>query len=142
MFLLRTTATLFMLISTFSTHATSATEDSSVTLNKTELSQGLEIFHFHCSRCHGRTAEGDGRFAIIYRRLHSSLPSNFTMGYFESRPAAYLKTIISDGGEANQRSKYMPPFGDALNSREIDLLVKIIQKTGADKKLPVMTDSR
>jgi len=105
-------------------------------LSPLELARGIEIFQFHCARCHGKTAEGDGRFAVIYRRLHSNLPSNFTMGYFASRPADYLKTIIENGGEANKRSKYMPPFQDALSSVEIDLLARLIQKTGADRRFP------
>ncbi len=105
-------------------------------LNKADLQKSLEVFQYHCARCHGKTAEGNGRFAVIYRRLHSSLPSNFTMGYFATRPSSYLKAIISNGGEDNLRSKYMPPFKDALSDKEINMLVKLIQKKGADRRFP------
>jgi mono/diheme cytochrome c family protein len=90
---------------------------------------GTKLFERYCSKCHGEKADGNGRMARLYRKLHTQLPTNFTLGIYAERTGAYLRQIITQGGEANRMSHFMPPFGQELSPEDIDELVYFIQKT-------------
>lgn len=102
-----------------------------------DIAAGKETFMAYCAKCHGKKADGDGRLAVLYRRLLEPKPSDFRVGYFEYRPAAYLRKIITDGGEAHSRSKYMPPFQGELSDEAIEQLILFIQETGKRRQVPV-----
>lgn len=67
--------------------------------------------------CHGIYGEGDGNMAKIIR---NPPPYNLTKS---TQTEAYLKEIISKGGEAVSRSPQMPPWGEELNDSEIQSLI-------------------
>lgn len=90
---------------------------------------GAKVFEHYCSKCHGEKADGNGRMTKLYRKLHSQLPSNFTLGMYTDRTGEYLRKIITHGGEANRMSHYMPPFGQELSPENIEDLIHFIQKT-------------
>lgn len=101
-----------------------------------ELKKTAKIYKIYCSKCHGKQGKGDGRMNKLYIKLRINAPSNFTVGYFEHRSSAYLKRIIREGGEANHRSKHMPPFKDELTDKQINSLVKLIRLAGKSRSLP------
>jgi len=111
-------------------------EPEKLSLTADEWKQGKKIFKRYCSKCHGKTAKGDGRMNKLYLKLRTNTPSNFTIGYYEKRPTKYLRKIITEGGEKHNRSKYMPPFKDELTSEQIDIMVKLIQFTGQEGMFP------
>jgi mono/diheme cytochrome c family protein len=94
-----------------------------------QYQRGSQVFKNYCSKCHGEKADGNGRMSKLYRKLHAQLPSNFTLGMYTDRTGAYLRKIITEGGEANKMSHYMPPFGQELTAENIDDLIHFIQQT-------------
>ena len=81
---------------------------------------GKQIYDTRCVLCHGKFGEGDGRMAKI---LKSPPPFDLTASRM---PEAYLKDIISKGGEGVGRSKHMPPWGDQLNGDELEALIEYL----------------
>ena len=95
--------------------------------------RGETLYQDYCARCHGPKADGNGRMAVLYRRLFAPKPSDFTVGYFAERPEAYLRKIILEGGERHGRSKYMPPFQGELGEQQVaDLIAFIREKATQD----------
>jgi len=107
-----------------------------VSINAEELKLATKTFKRYCAKCHGKEGKGDGRMNRIYLKLQVVTPTDFTIGFFEIRPAAYLRQIITEGGEKEGRSKYMPPFKDEISSAQIESLVKLIKVTGKMRKMP------
>jgi len=98
-----------------------------------DAARGETLYQAYCARCHGPEADGNGRMAVLYRRLAAPKPSNFTVDYFAGRPEAYLRKIILEGGERHGRSKYMPPFQGELGEQQVaDLIAFIRQKALED----------
>ena len=90
--------------------------------------RGQKLYDRYCARCHGKEADGEGRMVKrLYRKKGTQLPSNFTLSVYADRPAAYLRKIIVEGGENNDMSKYMPPFGQELSPRDVDDLIYLIK---------------
>lgn len=89
---------------------------------------GKKIFFDYCSRCHGENADGRGKALPMYLKMGARLPSNFNVKFFSIRPRQYLTNIVRDGGEKHSLSQYMPPFGDELDSEQINDVVYFIQK--------------
>lgn len=102
--------------------------------NDSEWKQASKIYKRYCAKCHGKTAHGDGRMIPIYLRKQVKLPTDFTVGYFEDRPADYLRKVIAKGGQPNKRSEYMPPFEEELSKQEIELMVRLIKIIGQDRE--------
>ena len=88
---------------------------------------GKKVFSDYCSRCHGEKADGRGKTVPMYLRLGAPRPSNFRVKFFSVRPSQYLENIVRDGGQRHSLSEYMPPFGDELNSQQINDVVYFIQ---------------
>ena len=78
---------------------------------------GQDIFSSRCVLCHGKYGEGDGRMAKV---LKAPPPADLTASRL---PDGYLKDIISKGGAGVGRSPHMPPWGDQLNTLEIDSVI-------------------
>lgn len=95
--------------------------------------RGETLYQTYCARCHGPKADGNGRMAVLYRRLFAPKPSDFTVGYFAIRPETYLRKIILEGGERHGRSKYMPPFQGELGDQQVaDIIAFIREKATQD----------
>jgi cytochrome c553 len=75
--------------------------------------RGRLVFENYCTLCHGREGKGDGRAA----RLHSPPPFNLTQSV---APREYIAQIIRKGGEAMNRGKGMPPWGEQLTDEQIN----------------------
>ncbi len=97
------------------------------TTSADELAEARKTYKHYCSKCHGENADGRGRMARMYLRLQVVGPTNFRIGYFNDRPDAYLRKMITEGGEVNERSRYMPPFKDELTPQQIEHLIKLIK---------------
>ena len=88
---------------------------------------GKKVFSDYCSRCHGENADGRGKTVPIYLQMGTNLPSNFKLKFYSIRPKQYLTNIVRDGGEKHSLSQYMPPFGNELDSKQINDVVYFIQ---------------
>jgi mono/diheme cytochrome c family protein len=75
--------------------------------------RGKLVFENYCTLCHGKEAKGDGRAA----RLHTPPPFNLTQSV---APRDYISQIIRKGGEAMNRGKGMPPWGEQLTDEQIN----------------------
>jgi len=84
------------------------------------ISDGQKIYRIRCVLCHGNEGLGDGRMKKVVK---NPPPFNLTLSQM---PRAYLKEIITKGGEPLARSYQMPPWGDQLTSKEIDAVVDYI----------------
>lgn len=78
---------------------------------------GRMLYSGRCVLCHGKFADGKGKMAKI---IKNPPPFNLTLSRADD---AYLKNIISKGGEKMGRSPRMPPWGSDLNVNEIDSLI-------------------
>lgn len=78
--------------------------------------RGQVVYQNYCTLCHGAEGKGDGRAA----RLHVPPPFDLTQSV---APRDYIEQVIREGGEALNRGKGMPPWGDQLTNEQIaDLL--------------------
>ena len=75
--------------------------------------RGGVVFANYCVTCHGINADGNGRAA----RLHNPRPANLRMS---DKNDAYIKLIVTRGGEALGRSPGMPPWGEELTDEQIN----------------------
>lgn len=110
-------------VSQFIIYLRNDTENALNLLNKKAMlvpsskKNGHRIYRSRCMNCHGIYGEGDGNMAKIIR---NPPPYNLTKS---TQTEAYLKEIISKGGEAVSRSPQMPPWGEELNDSEIQSLI-------------------
>lgn len=74
--------------------------------------RGQVVFKTNCILCHGESADGQGRAAI----LHNPRPSNLRASV---KDRDYLVNIITTGGAGVGRSATMPPWGLQLGAQEI-----------------------
>lgn len=79
--------------------------------------RGSIVFQTYCVLCHGPNADGKGRAAKNYNPPPADLSTSI-------RSDAYKAEIISKGGEAMNRSSFMPPWGQELTKQQLsDLIV-------------------
>lgn len=74
--------------------------------------RGGLVYSNYCVTCHGINADGNGRAA----RLHNPRPANLRMS---DKNDAYIRLIVSRGGEAIGRSPGMPPWAEELTDEQI-----------------------
>ena len=74
--------------------------------------RGGLVYGNYCVTCHGINADGNGRAA----RLHNPRPANLRAS---DKNDAYIKLIVTRGGEALGRSPGMPPWGEELTDEQI-----------------------
>lgn len=98
-----------------------------------QQSRGEKLFGTYCSRCHGKKADGEGRMVKrLYRKKGTQLPTDFTVPLYADRTDEYLRTIITEGGEAHSMSQYMPPFGQELSEKGVNDLVYFVKNVSAN----------
>ncbi len=76
------------------------------------LIRGEIVFQRYCVICHGAQGKGDGRAA----RLHKPPPANLTAS---AAPREYIGQVVRKGGEAMNRGKGMPPWGEQLTDEQV-----------------------
>ena len=82
--------------------------------------RGSLVFHNYCITCHGPNADGNGRAA----RLYNPRPANLRNS---DKNEAYMKLIVNRGGQAMNRSEFMPPWGEELTQEQIGDVVAYLQ---------------
>lgn len=83
------------------------------------VTRGEVVFKTNCILCHGIHADGKGRAAKMY----DPPPANLTKS---DKNTDYKKMIVTYGGEAMGRSKFMPVWGEQLSVQEISDVVDYI----------------
>lgn len=73
--------------------------------------RGSIVFKHYCILCHGE--RGDGRARAT--KLHSEINLRI-----ERNTYAYYEKIIREGGKANNKSAFMPPWDDELSDEQIN----------------------
>jgi len=81
--------------------------------NEASIIRGHVVFQNYCVLCHGAEGKGDGRAA----KLHTPKPFNLTLS---GAPRNYIAQVIRQGGEAMNRGKGMPPWGEQLTDEQIN----------------------
>ena len=81
---------------------------------KGSMKLGRTVFKARCALCHGSDGEGNGKMAKI---IKNPPPFNLTLS---GVPYAYVKEIVSKGGEGMGRSPQMPPWSDELTPAELE----------------------
>jgi len=75
--------------------------------------RGKLVYQNYCVLCHGPEGKGDGRAA----KLHTPRPFNLTASV---APREYIAQVLRKGGEAMNRGKGMPPWGEQLTDEQIN----------------------
>ncbi|MFN3477625.1 MAG: c-type cytochrome [Candidatus Methylomirabilales bacterium] len=85
---------------------------------------GKEKYLTLCASCHGTSGKGDGPAAAAL----NPKPRDHTNGkYMNTLTDQYLFSVIKEGGKAVGLSELMPPWGRALNDKEIRDLVAYVR---------------
>jgi mono/diheme cytochrome c family protein len=91
-------------------------------LAEADAKRGNELFQQYCQGCHGEDGRGSRKDGFMPR------PQNLTKkGYIDELPDEYLFTVITKGGEAVNKSGYMPSFGKKFEKDDIDNLIAFIR---------------
>ncbi len=85
-----------------------------------EIERGAAVFKTNCILCHGTKGDGQGRASTLY----NPPPANLTRS---DKNDMYKKMIITMGGEAMGRSKFMPIWGEQLTEQEISDVVAYLR---------------
>lgn len=85
--------------------------------------RGSIVFQTYCVLCHGTKADGNGRMAPLYRSRGLPSPANLTKS---TVPKDYLSQMVTKGGMAMKRSRFMPPFGGELSEEQISDVVNYL----------------
>ncbi|MFO1340752.1 MAG: cytochrome c [Burkholderiaceae bacterium] len=86
--------------------------------------RGGLVYSNYCVTCHGINADGNGRAA----RLHNPRPANLRTS---DKNDAYIRLIVSRGGEAIGRSSGMPPWGEELTDEQIGDVAAFVRSVNA-----------
>lgn len=86
--------------------------------------EARDIFTTNCSRCHGENGQADGPDTAL---LNTQIPDFSNTEFQNSRSDEALLKVISKGGSGADLSPLMPPWEGALETEEIEALVKHIR---------------
>jgi mono/diheme cytochrome c family protein len=89
-----------------------------------EQSNGKKLFQHYCAVCHGLSGEGDGFNAFNLNPKPRDLADREAM---KSLSDEQLFNVISQGGAERGKSNLMPPWGHALNERQIRYLIAYVR---------------
>lgn len=87
--------------------------------------RGGLVYANYCVTCHGINADGNGRAA----RLHNPRPANLRAS---DKNDAYIRLIVTRGGEALGRSGKMPPWGEELTDEQISDIVAFVRSVNVN----------
>jgi mono/diheme cytochrome c family protein len=86
--------------------------------------EGRKLYTSYCASCHGEKGKGDGAAA----KSLPAKPADHTNGtVMNQHNDKYLTEIIAKGGSAVGKSSFMPPWGSALDEKQIRDLVAFIR---------------
>jgi mono/diheme cytochrome c family protein len=89
-----------------------------------EVSKGKALYQQYCSACHGKQGKGDGPAAAA---MHPK-PRNHSDGnYMNALSDDHLMKVVSEGGQAVNRSPLMPSWKGALNPQQIRDLIAYLR---------------
>jgi len=112
-----------VLIASIAWMAFAQTAQADPTVMEKSVLRGSIVFQTYCVLCHGTKADGNGRMAPLYRSRGLPTPANLTKS---SVPKEYLKQMVTKGGMAMKRSRFMPPFGGELSEEQISDVVNYL----------------
>lgn len=92
---------------------------------------GRELFKTHCVLCHGKEGLGNGRMAKLMKIKKAPAPANLTK---TTLPEGDILAMITNGGEANGRSPYMPPWGQQLSKRQLKAVTEYVKTLSSVKE--------
>jgi len=95
--------------------------------NDAKVFRGSLVFANYCVTCHGFNADGNGRAAHLY----NPKPANLRMS---DKNGVYFRLIVRMGGEAMNRSPFMPPWGAELTDEQTNDLVAYLRSINARPK--------
>lgn len=84
------------------------------------IDSGKKLYTANCTLCHGTTGQGDGRMAKV---ITEPPPADFTKS---KRSKAYMKKMVTYGGEVMGRSPQMPVWGQELNEKQVQAVVDYV----------------
>jgi mono/diheme cytochrome c family protein len=90
--------------------------------------EGRKLYASYCVSCHGEKGKGDGAAA----KSLPAKPADHTNGtVMNQHDDKYLTEIIAKGGSSVGKSSFMPPWGSALDEKQIRDLVAFIRTLAA-----------
>lgn len=98
---------------------------------KGDVRKGQELYLEKCVLCHGSQGEG-WDWTKKVAKPPVPVPDLAQVG--PERSDKFLFDVIKDGGEAVEKTRFMPPFGFQLSDQEIWDLVAYVRSLGGDKK--------
>lgn len=122
------TAVLLILLMTFALgdYLVKEQEDKKIALitpkdANAQYEKGFLIYKAHCQNCHGKHADGKGKFP----GLENHTPTDFTSAAFDKTPKE-MRQVIRDGGLASGLDPLMPKWDTILSETEIRQVVYFI----------------
>jgi mono/diheme cytochrome c family protein len=89
-----------------------------------DQADGRKLYASYCASCHGEKGKGDG----VAARSLPAKPADHTNGAVMNQlNDKFLMEVITKGGSAVGKSNFMPPWGGALNEKQIRDLVVFIR---------------
>jgi mono/diheme cytochrome c family protein len=86
--------------------------------------EGKKLYASYCSTCHGDSGKGDGVAAASL----PVKPADHTNGSVMNKMTdKFLTEIIAKGGNAVNKSGFMPAWGSSLNDKQIADIVTYIR---------------
>jgi len=86
--------------------------------------EGRKLYTSYCVSCHGEKGKGDG----VAAKSLPAKPADHTNGMvMNQHNDKFLTEIITKGGSAVGKSSFMPPWGSALDEKQIRDLVAFIR---------------
>ncbi len=79
--------------------------------------RGALVYKTYCTLCHGKEGDGGGRAIKLYEGLNLTI---------RKRGHDYFEKIIRGGGEAVDRSPFMPTWEDELSDEQIGDVVEYL----------------
>ena len=99
--------------------------------NPQQVERGSKLFQQHCAQCHGSNAEGTADWKTpLADGSYPPPPLNGTAHAWH-HDLTLLRRTIGEGGAAYNGK--MPPFGQALNSNQVDAIIAWFQSLWSDE---------
>ena len=88
------------------------------------VGEGKNLYNTYCASCHGDQGKGDGVAARSLPVKPADHTNNAVMSQLSDK---YLTDIITKGGNAVNKSGFMPAWGSSLNPKQVADIVAYIR---------------